>query len=80
MLRALVPMLFLACGARTELGAVDAGSAAAPVYCSFKCGNADAGTIGAVQCAPNQICGNTGGDAGNVCCERPKCFPTGTCP
>jgi len=77
----LVLLVFAAaCGARTELDAMDASTPNEPVYCSFKCGNADASTAGAVQCAAGQICGNTGGVAGNLCCDPSHCFPTGHCP
>jgi hypothetical protein len=52
-----------------EGGMIEAGEPdAARQWCSTSCGRVDGGTNGGIECSAGQICGETGGVSGFICC------------
>lgn len=86
----LIVAVTVGCGSSRAATAVDAGPPeggapdAAIVYCSSNCGTVDAGTDGSYPCLANDICGQTGGVSGFICCNPSTCSPgnpgPGDCP
>lgn len=83
-LAVLLTVAAIGCGTSGAMSPlVEAGpSDAATVYCSSQCGKADAGVDGAIQCSPGEICGQTGGVSGFICCnaEAGACSPGNPAP
>jgi hypothetical protein len=67
-MRLILAMLVAGCGTSGASPAADAGSAPV-VYCSTLCGTVDAGADGSSPCPAGDICGQTGGIPGFICCN-----------
>jgi hypothetical protein len=67
----ILAMLAAGCGTNATAPSTDSGAPDAPiVFCSEMCGTVDAGADGAFPCDPGQICGQTGGVSGFICCTQ----------